>query len=232
MSLARKLELREQYVALNAPAPAVPRLPGRGLLTGPTPQLALPAPLGRAASAPLAIEGRPVRRLSQAEMEERRRQGLCFNCNEKFDRGHNRVCKRIFLLDLAEDDEEVHPEQKDTAADSPLISLLAMAGVRTTETMQVSIQLGGASLLALLDSGSTHNFIFEEATTRTSLKLQPRGNMVTMANSERVPCPGVYRTIPFSIDGEQFSTDFFAPPLPGYDVVLGTEWLASLGPIL
>jgi len=39
-------------------------------------------------------------------MEERRRLGLCFNCNEKFGRGHNRVCQRIFLLDLAPDDDD------------------------------------------------------------------------------------------------------------------------------
>ena len=116
---------------------------------------------------------------------------------------------------------------------SPLISLLAMVGVRSSETMQVRIQLGGASLLALLDSGSTHNFVSEEAAARTSLKLRPRGNMkVTVANGERVSCPGVYRAVSFSITGEPFSTDFFALPLAGYDVVLGTEWLASLGPIL
>ena len=55
--------------------------------------------------------------------------GLCFNCNEKFGRGHNRVCKHIFLLDLAEADDDDDPEQIDTAVNSPLISLLAMAGV-------------------------------------------------------------------------------------------------------
>ena len=55
---------------------------------------------------------------------------------------------------------------------------------------------------------------------------------VTVANGDRVPCPGVYRAVPFSIAGEPFSTDFFALPLASYDVVLGTEWLASLGPIL
>lgn len=55
---------------------------------------------------------------------------------------------------------------------------------------------------------------------------------VTVANDKRVPCPSIYRTIPFSIDGEQFSTDFFALPLAGYDVVIGMEWLASLGLIL
>jgi hypothetical protein len=47
-----------------------------------------------------------------------------------------------------------------------------------------------------------------------------------------VSCPGMYHIVPFSIDGESFSTDFFALPLAGYDVVLGTQWLASLGLIL
>jgi len=110
MSLARKLELREQYYTAAVPAPPAPRQTTRGLLTGPPPQLALPAPPSRAAAPSLTIEGRQVKRLSQSEMEERRRLGLCFNCNEKFGRGHNRVCKHIFLLDLAEDDDDDDPE--------------------------------------------------------------------------------------------------------------------------
>jgi hypothetical protein len=116
---------------------------------------------------------------------------------------------------------------------NPHISLLAMAGVRTSETTQVHIQLGDASLLVLIDSGSTHNFVSEEAVARTSLQLLPHGTMkVTTANREHVSCPGMYRTTAFSIDGETFSTDFFALPLAGYDVVLSTHWSASLGPIL
>jgi hypothetical protein len=46
--------------------------------------------------------------------------------------------------------------------------------------------------MALLDSGSTHYFIFEEAAARTSLQHMSRGNMkVTVANGDRVLCPGV-----------------------------------------
>jgi hypothetical protein len=54
-----------------------------------------------------------------------------------------------------------------------------------------------------------------------------------------IPITGVYRGTTFSINGEAFSingevfsVDFFTQPLTGYDVVLGTLWLASLGPIL
>jgi hypothetical protein len=53
-----------------------------------------------------------------------------------------------------------------------------------------------------------------------------------MANGERVDCPDLFRDTPFTIEGETFQADFYALPLAGYDVVLGTRWLAMLGPIL
>jgi hypothetical protein len=235
MSLARKLERREQDAAAAAKAAIPPpRLAGRGLLAGPVPQLALPAPTtapGRPIPSLPTARGRQIRRLSLAEMDDRRQQGLCFNCNEKYSRGHNRVCQRLFFLDLAEEDAESSAAADE--AEQPLISLHAIAGVRLGDTMQVHISLGGVSLLALLDSGSTHNFVAEEAAARTSLRLQPRGGMrVTVANGDRVPCPGVFRAAPFSVNGAEFTTDFFALPLAGYDVVLGAQWLATLGPIL
>ena len=46
--------------------------------------------------------GRTVRRLSPAEIEERRRNGQCFNCDEKYVRGHNRVCARLFTMEVAD----------------------------------------------------------------------------------------------------------------------------------
>ena len=39
-------------------------------------------------------------------MAEWRRQGLCFNCNEKYSRGHNRFYKRIFFLESVEIDDD------------------------------------------------------------------------------------------------------------------------------
>jgi hypothetical protein len=53
-----------------------------------------------------------------------------------------------------------------------------------------------------------------------------------MVRRSPVQASTVYWNVPFTIDGKSFTTNFFALPLAGYDVVLGTEWLASLGPIL
>jgi hypothetical protein len=79
MSLVHQLELREQY------APAAAKATSRGVLPPPPPRFAHPAALAeKAAPSTVPVDGQPVKRLSRPEQEERRRLGLCFNCNEKY----------------------------------------------------------------------------------------------------------------------------------------------------
>jgi hypothetical protein len=110
-------------------------------------------------------------------MEERCRLGLCFNCNEKFRCGHGRVCQRIFLIDLTLEDDDADTGVEETIDDEPQISVHAITGIRTGKTMQMRIQLGSVSLLAFLDSVSTHNFVAAEAAGRTSLQLHNGGKL-------------------------------------------------------
>jgi hypothetical protein len=101
MSLARQVELMEHD---RSPSILV-RPKARGLLPPPPPRPALPAPpqqLTLPAPSAGTDQGRREDnqwRLSTAEQAERRRLGLCFNCDEKYSRGHNRFCKRIFFMD-------------------------------------------------------------------------------------------------------------------------------------
>jgi hypothetical protein len=88
MSLARQLEL----IAHSTPVSPPPRVVSCAPLQGPQPRLALPAP--EQAPAPP-----PIKRLSQAK---RHRLGLCYNFDEKFTRGHNRTCRRLFFIDEVE----------------------------------------------------------------------------------------------------------------------------------
>jgi hypothetical protein len=64
----------------------------------------------------ISVEGCQIKRLTQAEQEERRRKGLCYNCDEKYTRGHNRVCQRLFLLEGIEED-DVDDITKEPAAE-------------------------------------------------------------------------------------------------------------------
>ena len=55
----------------------------------------------QASAAPLAATAaHPFRRLTSAELLERRRQGLCFNCDEPYTPGH--ACSRLFYLEVAD----------------------------------------------------------------------------------------------------------------------------------
>jgi hypothetical protein len=95
MSLARQVELMELDRQALAPAPARPT--PRGLLPAPAPRLALPAPPPAAAGG-ARQEPKSVKLLSTEEQAERRRLGLCYNCDEKYSRGHNQVCRRLFYI--------------------------------------------------------------------------------------------------------------------------------------
>ena len=41
----------------------------------------------------------PLQRLTGAQMEERRKQGLCYNCDEKWQMGHKYKGAKLFLLE-------------------------------------------------------------------------------------------------------------------------------------
>jgi hypothetical protein len=232
MSLARQFELRQQYTARAA------RALSRPVLLASAVRLALPTPPGAKAATPatITIEGHPIKRLTQAEQEERRRLGLCYNCDDKFTRGHNRVCKCLFLLEgFEEEDDGTATETTEDVGteDAPIFSLQALAEVAFTDMMKLEFGLRSASLVALLDFGITHNFISEVAALQTELPLQHQPHLMAMvANGERVTCVGVIRDAPLTIGGTSFPADLYVMPLVGYDVILSTRCLTVLGPIV
>ena len=97
-------------------------------------------------------------------MAERRRQGLCYNCDEPYVRGHK--CPKLFYLEVTDFDDVDDSEQpiaEEPEDPPPLISLHAIAGLTTNDTMKVNVKIGESVLCALLDSGSSSNFISLEA---------------------------------------------------------------------
>jgi hypothetical protein len=62
------------------------------------------SPVGPAASAS-TLAAPTFKRITPAEMTERCRQGLCYNCDELFVRGHH--YQRLFYLEVTTDDNGV-----------------------------------------------------------------------------------------------------------------------------
>jgi hypothetical protein len=159
--------------------------------------------------------------------------GLIPNPPNKYPRGHYTFCKRIFFVDGVELADAATADATEGGKEAPCFLLQAVADMPMTDTMQLVVPVGAASLVTLLDSGSTHNFISEEAVRWTGLPLRPRPRITTMiANGEWITCVGIIRDAPLLIDGAAFPTDLYVMPLAGYDIVLGTKWLGALGPIV
>lgn len=180
--------------------------------------------MNKTAPAQITLEGWPVRQLTQAEQEEHRLLGLCYNCDEKFGRGHNRICKQLFLLNYAfEDAADTEAAAIEEAEENPHFSLNTITGVTCGDTMQVRVTVGTTVFTALLDLGSTHNFIVEDVALHTGLPLQRYPHLTaTVATGERVTCPGVIRQALLTIGDDAFCADLIIMPLAGYDLVLGT----------
>ena len=175
-----------------------------------------------------------IQRLSPTEMKEHRDKGLCFNCDEKFAPGHR--CKNLFLIEgcWPEEDsgEEIGDIKEKEDNDELEISLHAMAGSSTPQTMQIHGVINQQSLVVLINSGSTHNFIEERLAEKLGLtyNMEERFN-VKVACGERISCKGRCIGVQVRIQGVTLDIDFYLLPLEGYKVVLGAQWLRTLGMI-
>lgn len=118
-----------------------------------------------------------------------------------------------------------HEEEPGTEL-PPLISLHAITGIRTDDTMQLQLAIGMHMLTALVDTAWTHNFISTSAATRVGLHLEDtRGARVVVANGDHVRCAGLAHDIAMVIGTEHMAVDCYAIPLDCYDVVLGVRFL-------
>jgi hypothetical protein len=171
-------------------------------------------------------------KLTPAAIVERRKIGQCFHCNDMYNNGHREVCKQLFVIEVLVDDDYQAPVPE---TDDLTISLHALTGILpcSGRSMQLVVDINGTRLNALLDSGSTHNFVDLDTAERAGITLAGQAGLhITVANGDRVHSYGCCRSMKTIIGSELFSLDCYRFALGSYDIVLGVHWLESLGPIL
>ncbi|KAA8534845.1 hypothetical protein F0562_029939 [Nyssa sinensis] len=205
--------------------------------------MALPAPVQKAMV--------PVQRLSPAQMKERRDKGLCYNCDDKWAPGHRCKSAKLFIMECENSDEdddirstplaieEGGSSSKQPSLDAqaqgpePAISIHALAGSPNPRTMRIIGFIQGVQIVIMLDTGSTHNFVDPSIITKARLPIyHTTGLNVKVANGEAVRSEGLTKPETFQMQGIHFTAEFFVLTLGGCDVVLGVQWLKTLGPIL
>lgn len=185
----------------------------------------------------------PVQRLTPAPMQERRDKELCYYCDSKWVLGHNCRKPKLFLLERCEvkteievgEDLEVDAEFVELGNDKgesevePEISLHAQAGSLNPKTKRVKGNVGGQSVVILIDSGSTHNFVDPMVARKDRMRVTRVDKVqVKVANEEVLASEGSCDKVKVSIQGRNFITDIYVLPLAGCDMVLGVYWLRIL----
>lgn len=195
------------------------------------------------------LNGRLKPFLSQAEMSERRAKGLCYYCDEKYTKDHYLKHKKVQLYSLdcgegefhdavdswerhCEEEEEDNLVEMEDRNDKAHISLNAVTGVSDYTTMRVRGVQGKKTIYVLIDSGSTHNFIDRKLAKMLGCKLEStHRTQVAVADGSRIAVDGRVDGFKWQFQGVEFQADFMVIPLGCHDVVLGVQWLSTLGPI-
>jgi len=120
-------------------------------------------------------------------MKERRDKGLCYNCDEKWNPAHKCKSPKLFLMhgcdffSEAKLEEVLYEDSLDggeptvdpivTEAADPKISLHAIVGSVSPNTMRLEGTLQNQRVVILLDSGSTYNFLDPAALRQAHLPI-------------------------------------------------------------
>lgn len=99
-------------------------------------------------------------------------------------------------------------------------------------TMKLEGNINGASVLVLIDSGATHNFISPTVVEALGLHMvssTPLG--VCLGDGHRILTLGKCKGLQLTLGGFNISFDAYVLELGGVDVILGVVWLETLGKV-
>lgn len=130
-------------------------------------------------------------------------------------------------IDVSTGSESSYRDESSEGRDGLALSIHALLGSWGSQTLQLS-----KIVSMLVDSGSSHNFINISVARRLGLKLIAiPTKIVSVANGLKLPIQFIIKSLKWRTNGVEFEADFFAMPIGGYDVVLGINWLSTLGEI-
>ncbi|XP_041994863.1 uncharacterized protein LOC121744871 [Salvia splendens] len=176
----------------------------------------------------------PLIRVSQAERVERSRLGLCWHCPDKWVAGH--VCKQRLLCYADEEDVlEVESSEREAVEElepREVAFIHALHEGRRSRPLRVVGTIQGRDVSVMIDTGSDRDFLHPDIAKHLHLPLSPiRPFRVIVGNGEALLCSHVSRRTALEMQGSTFFVDLHILPVHGPDIILGMDWLESLGKV-
>lgn len=158
-------------------------------------------------------------------MNNRKQQGLCFNCDEKYHFGHR--CKPTHILmilpDINLDDNPAptnfmpnpppiseHPDNTTLCPEpSQEISFHALTGSSHPRVIRLPASIKGKPISILVDSGFTHNYLHPKTEKLFGLEINDINSFaVTVGNGEKLRSSDCCENVSVQIQGNVFYIDF------------------------
>ncbi|KAL6578234.1 hypothetical protein OROMI_010562 [Orobanche minor] len=193
---------------------------------------------------------RGIRSLTRTEWDERRKKGLCFRCGQQYGPTHKCPEGKLRILLLGEDEEEPDPgslvsmesvldESSHAPEEVPIGQCLALesTGIREDsisggKTLKVEGLIYDIPIMALVDCGATHNFVSSKLMRSLGMAVEVFSGINIRLGDDHVVflnqrCVG----LPFTVAGCQFPLNALVFNMRHLDLILGMEWLESLGEV-
>ena len=112
------------------------------------------------------------------------------------------------------------------------ISCNSLEGITTPQTLKIEGHIKKKKVIVLIDSGSTHNFIHYKVAKELNCFLYPAPEcQVMVANGGTIKFSGKCHNIKLTMGEYVLTIPMLSIPMGGADVVLGVQWLQSLGTV-
>jgi hypothetical protein len=108
----------------------------------------------------------------------------------------------------------------------------ALAVISTPQTLKIEGYIKKKKVIVLIDSGSTHNFIHYKLAKALNFFVYPAPEFqVMIADGGTINCSRKCNNINLTMGEYVMNSPMITIPMGGADVVLGIQWLQSLGTV-
>lgn len=174
--------------------------------------------------------------LSKKEMEDRRKKGLCYWCNDRYTSSHKCRQSKVMMLVVQGHEEDDFMDAKDSleVVESKMkLKGSIRPGREGFSTLRLEGYIEKQKLIFLADSGSSHNVVHSHVTKKLNLNSElQREICVGVAGGSIVKVDRVCKALEWSMSGHKFIHDFLIMDIGVFDVILGAQWLRKLGRLI
>ncbi|KZV19807.1 peroxidase 64 [Dorcoceras hygrometricum] len=186
---------------------------------------------------------RETRIISPQEFQRRKEKGLCFRCGEAYSPMHKCAFKLLQVaileeeqLEEGETDEYEGVEREQDTGDKEYgmleLPLYSISGMTQPQTMKLRGRIQNQEAVVMVDSGASHNFISRKLVEKLGMEIDEAVKFgVCLGDGTKVQCQGLCQGLKIQLGTYIAKITGHLFELGGVDIILGVEWLRTLGEI-